>query len=312
MNHTTFDRIITIVLTLVCIALAVAIGVHYLGSDDATGGRMPMEATQSSQTPIVNVSVKEVTRGVFTKTSSLGAEITSSRDTIAIASTIAGKVTELFVTEGQEIAEGDALATVDPSTAGSKYKSTTISSPISGTVYEVPAYLGQQVTTNTTLVTLGMTGELEIKAAIAERFLSTLQVGLKASFTTAAWPDEELSATITSISPQVNTTNRTVDITLSIDDPDSRLKEGMFVKLTLITDQQDDVLLIPTDAITTYLGEPVVYIVEGGMAKRIPIVTSDSDDNTSIVVSGLTGGEQLITAGSVVEGTEVSIVKENI
>ncbi len=312
MNTNIFDRIITIILVLVCVGLAVAIGSHYLSTTSSTADALPPQAAENSQETIVNVSVIEATRGTFTKTSSMGAELASSQDTIDIQSTIAGEVTQLLVTDGQEIAQGDAIAIVDPSTAGSKYKATTVTSPSAGTIYDINSYVGEQVTTSTTLVTLGMTGDLQINASISERFLSTLHVGLKASFTTAAWPDEPYTATVTRISPQVNTTNRTVEVTLSIDNPDERLMEGMFVKLTLITDQQDNVLLIPTDSITTYLGEPVVYIVEDGVAKRVSIVTSDSDDNQSVVESGLSGGEQLITAGSVVEGTQVSIVKENV
>ncbi len=315
MKHITFDRIITVILLLVCIALASVVGYRYLGTGSSSqdpmamgmeGGPMP----SSTQSEAVNVSVVEVTRGVFTKSSTMGAELAGSRDTVSIASTVSGQITELFVSEGDEIALGDPIATIDPSTAGSKYKSQTLTSPLSGTVYELPSYLGQQISSGATLVTLGMTGDLEITASISERFLSTLTEGLQATFTTSAWPEENFTATVASISPQVNTSNRTVDVILTINESDERLKEGMFVKLTLITDQQDNVLVIPSDAITTYLGEPVVYIVEDGAAKRVPVVTGDSDNSQSVVVSGLEGGEQLITAGSVVDGTVVSVIGE--
>jgi len=86
----------------------------------------------------------------------------------------------------------------------------------------------------------------------------------------------------------------------------------MFVSVTLITEKLENVLVIPSDAVTTYLGEPVVYIAEDGVAKRVPVVISVTDDNHSVVASGLIGGEQLITAGSVVEGSRIAVIKEQV
>jgi multidrug efflux pump subunit AcrA (membrane-fusion protein) len=86
----------------------------------------------------------------------------------------------------------------------------------------------------------------------------------------------------------------------------------MFVSVTLITEKLEDVIVIPSDAITTYLGEPVVYIAEGGTAKRVAVTISVSDDNLSVITSGLSGGEQLITAGSVVEGSRIAVIKEEV
>lgn len=312
MQTSPFEKIVTIVLLLICLGLAGIIGLHYLSGSTSRSSTMQRPSQTSAGNTTVNVSVASVKRATFTRTTTLGAELASSRQEVAIHSTIAGSVTQISVQAGQTVLAGDALFTVDPSTAGSKYKSTTVTSPLSGTVYTLDAYVGQHVNTSDTLLSLGMTGKLEIKANISERFLSTLQVGMKAAFTTAAWPDEEFSATVQSIGSQVNTTNRTVEVVLSIDTSDSRLKEGMFVKLNLITEQQDDVLLIPTDAITTYLGEPVVYIAVDGKAKRVAITTTSSDDNQSVVSEGLVGGEQLITAGSVVDGTSVKIIGEGV
>lgn len=312
MQTSPFEKIVTIVLLLICLGLAGIIGLHYLSGSTSRSSTMQRPNQTSAGDTTVNVSVASVKRATFRRTTTLGAELASSRQEVSIHSTIAGSVTQISVQAGQTVQAGDALFTVDPSTAGSKYKSTTVTSPLSGTVYALDGYVGQHVNTSDTLLSLGMTGKLEIKANISERFLSTLQVGMKAAFTTAAWPDEEFSATVQSIGSQVNTTNRTVEVMLSIDTSDSRLKEGMFVKLNLITEQQDDVLLIPTDAITTYLGEPVVYIAVDGKAKRVAITTTSSDDNQSVVSEGLVGGEQLITAGSVVDGSSVKIIGEGI
>lgn len=132
---------------------------------------------------------------------------------------------------------------------------------------------------------------------------------MQAAFTASAWPDERFAATIKTISPTVNTTNRTVEVTLSIDRPDARLKEGMYVSLRLTIDQVDGALTIPSTALTTYLGEYVVYVADGENARRVPVTLGSANDTQTVITSGLKAGDQVITAGNVTEGTRISVVK---
>jgi multidrug resistance efflux pump len=79
----------------------------------------------------------------------------------------------------------------------------------------VDSYVGQTITTSTVLGTIGSAGDLQVVVNLSERFLSTVSVGMKATFTTMAWPDEPFDdATISSISPKINASNRTFQVTL--------------------------------------------------------------------------------------------------
>lgn len=304
------DTIVTIILVAICVGLAVVVACSIIESGN-TESSSPPEMVQNGGT-VVNVSVETVERGPFTKTTTLGADIQGSMDVLPLTSTIAGKLTALDIGVGQIIRQGDAIGVVDPSTPGNSYKPSAIIAAIGGTVYSVDSYAGAQITTSTTLATLGGAGGLEVVTRLPERYLSTVEQGMKASFTTEAWGDESFAATVKRISPTVDSANRTFGVTLSIDETDSRLKEGMYVRLSLVTERIDDCVTVPTDAISTYLGEPVVFIVENERAKRIFVTTSSSDDNRSVVTSGLNGGEQLVTAGSVVDGSYVKIVGETL
>jgi multidrug efflux pump subunit AcrA (membrane-fusion protein) len=306
-----FDKIITIILLAICIGLATIIGNNLLHAKQEDN-QMPMQRATKTNTS-VNVTVEPVTTGPFTKTTTIGAELESSLQTISLTSTLTGgKLTSLSLQEGDVLKAGDVIGTVDPSTPGNQYRETPITAPVGGIIYSVNSYVGQQITTSTSLATLGNGGELEITAKLPERYLSKVEVGSKATFSTAAWPQESAEATVIRVSPSVNATNRTFEVTLSIKEKDSRLKEGMYVTLKLVTEKIDNCLTISTDSITTYLGEPVVYIVEEGKAKRVSITTSSSDDNRSVVTSGLEGDEMVIVAGSVVDGSQVKILEEQV
>lgn len=306
-----FDTIVTLILVAICIILAAIIANNLLGKGSESP-QMPMQRA-SKQESAVNVSVEPVKSGMFTKTTTIGAELQSSGQTVSLTSSlVGGKLTSLTIKEGDSVQAGDSIGTVDPSTPGNQYKETSITAPIGGIVYSVDSYVGEQITTNTVLATLGQEGDLEIIAHLSERYLSTVEIGSKATFATAAWPDESAEATVKMISPSVNTSNRTFTVTLSLDKDDPRFKAGMYVKLNLITEKIEDCLTIPTDAITTYLGNPVVFIAQDGKAKRIDVTTSSSDGNRSVVTSGLQGDEQIIVAGSVVDGSPIKIIEEQV
>lgn len=302
------DRIVTIVLLAICLLMAYLVAKPLIGkvsgNDAETKG--PAKTTEA----VVNVSTYTVEPATFVRTSTMGAQLEGSMDAHNLYSTeVAGTLTALDLSVGQTIQAGQVIGTVDPSTPGEVYKPTAIKATIGGTVYTVDSYVGQRITTGTSLATVGSSGELEVVAHVAERYLSTLEEGMQATFTASAWPDERFAATIKTISPTVNTTNRTVEVTLSIDKPDARLKEGMYVSLRLTIDQVDGALTIPSTALTTYLGEYVVYVADGENARRVPVTLGSANDTQTVITSGLKAGDQVITAGNVTEGTRISVVK---
>ncbi|WP_320127548.1 efflux RND transporter periplasmic adaptor subunit [uncultured Sphaerochaeta sp.] len=308
-KKSSFDKIVTIILVAICIVLAAIVGNNLINS--SKGQTQGPLSEVKKQDNIINVSVESVTSGPFTKYTTLGAELENSIASISLTSTLTGgKLTALSIKEGDVLKAGDIIGTVDPSTPGNQYKPSSITATTGGTVSSVDAYIGEQITTSTGLATLVEAGDLQIIAYLPERYLSTIEVGSKAIFTTAAWPEEQEEATVTLISPTINSSNRTFKVTLSLDKNNPKLKEGMYVTLKLVTEKIDSCLTISTDAITTYLGKPVVYIAVDNKAKRVSITTSSSDDTKSVVTSGLTGDEKIIVAGSVVDGSAIKIIEE--
>lgn len=300
------DTFTTLVLLAICVFLAVLIGRDAL--EGAKGKQQNARRADAGSTT-VNVSAITLEKTSFTRTASMGAELEDSLDAHNLySSDVGGTLTAFTLVEGQTIKAGDVIGTVDPSTPGEVYKPTDIKASIGGTVYAVDGYVGERITTSTPLASVGSSGDLEVVANVAERYLSTIAVGMQASFTTSAWPNEPYTATIKSISPTVNTTNRTVKVTLSIDHPDARLKEGMYVSLVLTIERQEDVIVVPSTALGTYLGNPVVYVVEDGVAIRRPVTLGSANDTSTVITSGLAEGDVLVTAGSVTDHTTVSVV----
>lgn len=305
----TFDVIITIILVAICCVLAIAIALNLGGGASRETQGMPGRQSNMNQSQMVNVSVEQAGSGSFSKTTRINGEIGSEGEDIDILPDIGGKITEILVKKGDAVQAGDTIAMVDPSKPGAQYKASAVVSPVGGTVSAVKANEGETVTTNTAIVQLAGDRNLKITAKIPEKYLGTLQDGMSATFTTVAWPDRAYTGTLTYIAPTVSTTNRTVDIELNITGDTTGLKEGMYVSLDLITERIDDCITIPTSALSTFLNDKIVYVVENGVAKRRVVQTGSANDTRTVILSGVQEGDLIITVGSVNDGVSVNVLE---
>ena len=300
------DRIVTLILRAVIIVLAVVILMKLVrNAGDVDMTRRQGGDVRSNE---ISVMVQNMEKETFIQITTIGAEVTNALDSYSLTSDVGGKVTEILVEKNQSVSKGDIIAYVDPSVPGAEYKVQPVVSSLSGVIDDVKVYVGQTISSSTAIASVGSVGELEITAKLPERYLSTIKVGMEATFTTAAWPNDEMKATVKSISSTVNTSNRTFTVTLTVD-PDERLKAGMYVTLSLTTDIEEGVLMLPTTAIGTYINDPCVYVVEDGKATRRLVTTGKSEKGRSIITSGLNVGERVVVKGTVTEGSALKIVE---
>ncbi len=306
----TFDLVITIILVVICCALAVSVILNMRSGGSQSnmmGPGMGMGASDQSQ--VVNVSVMEATYGSFSKTTRINGEIGSEGKDIDVLPEIGGQITEVLVKKGDIVQAGDTIAMVDPSKPGAQYKASAITAPADGEIGAVNVVAGTTVTTNTAVAQIKGDKTLKITAKIPEKYLSTLEDGMSATFTTVAWPDRNHEAILTYIAPTVDTATRTVDIELDITGDTTGLKEGMYISLRLITEYIDGCITVPTSAISTFLNDKVVYVAENGVAHRRVVETGSSNDTRTVILSGLSEGDQVVTAGSAGDGVSVNVLE---
>ena len=95
------------------------------------------------------------------------------------------------------------------------------------------------------------------------------------------------------------------DTTVTLENPDEELRDGMSATAEIILERRDDVLLIPNRAIRGSLENPVVVVVTDGQVEERQVTSGLSDGIDTEVLSGLNEGERVATApvkGIVSEG----------
>ena len=307
------DRIVQIIL-LVLIAAGILGIIVTMGSGSAPAGPGGMPGGKSveagSTGKAVAVGVVEVGTADVREYIRVNGDV-NSESSVNLYPDAAGELVSIEVSVGDYVRRGQTIADVDPSQPGQVYSISRVDTTISGTVTSLPYDIGETVSELTPIATIGNLTDLEIVTYVPERFVGSVNVGLKANVTLDAFPDEIFTATVTEVSPVLDASSRTVEVTLAPDARDSRIRVGMFATVRIIIREVSGVVAVPPAALTTYYGTDVVYVVENGVALRREVVTGMSSSEAVQIISGVKEGETVVVDGlsGITDGAEVRIVE---
>jgi RND family efflux transporter MFP subunit len=198
-----------------------------------------------------------------------------------------------------------ANASVEQAAAGiavakANLQGTQIVAPISGTLTQVDAKIGQLASPNVPLVSIISTSGFEVDAGVSETDIGKLAVGDKVSMTLDAFPNETFTGAVFYIAPAQTNTNGviTYQIKISFDTPDPRFKSGLTANIDIATKHHDDVLILPQYAILQNDSGSFVETLLGKTATTTPVTLGIQDQQGRVeVLSGVTLGEQVINIG---------------
>ncbi len=130
-----------------------------------------------------------------------------------------------------------------------------IRSPINGIVISRDVEAGQTVaaslSTPTLFIIAQSLSQMEILADVDESDIGSIEVGQPVRFTVATYIDKEFTGTVKQVRLQPKTVSNVVTYTAVVvaDNNDGLLLPGMTATLDFITEQHDDVLLVPSKAL---------------------------------------------------------------
>jgi multidrug efflux pump subunit AcrA (membrane-fusion protein) len=257
----------------------------------------------------ITVTAKTMEGETIRQTVKLNGDV-SSRSEVNIYPDTGGKITRIVRELGDPVREGDIIAYIDPSRPGAAYVQSPVLAAVTGTITSLPVRSGDTVTAQTIIAVIGSLNDLKITVYVAEKYSAYLQRGLPAFVSFSSAPGESFEAAVTAVSPIVNSKNRTIEATLSLRKSDARIKQGMFATVNLVIREEKDTMVLPSSALKNYNGDPVVYLIdERNIAHRVPVTTGLSNDTETQILSGLTAGDQVITAGAITDGSPVRLTE---
>jgi RND family efflux transporter MFP subunit len=165
---------------------------------------------------------------------------------------------------------------------------------------------GQTVAANAPLLLIVELHPIVGVVFVTERDYAHLKPGQFVSLTTDAYRGEQYTGRIDRIAPVFRKSTRQARIEMIIDNPQHRLKPGMFIRATVVLAQLPEATIVPEQALTIRDDRSGVFVVrEDGrsVAWREVRVGIREGDRVQVEGEGLSGrvitlGQQLVKDGS--------------
>lgn len=197
--------------------------------------------------------------------------------------------------------------------AEAQYQNTLIRAPFTGTVVKKMAEVGESVapippgvnisTSSGAIVALADLDTLEVEADVSESNVAKLSADQPAEVTVEAFPDRRYKAVLRQVIPTADRTKATVQVKVTILDKDKDLKPEMSAKVTFLEPERKEaaaaapsapVVSVPSQAVVTRDGQPVVFEVREGKALQRVVVKGVERQGSVVVREGLGGSETLV------------------
>ncbi len=218
---------------------------------------------------------------------------------------------ELASAEEYETARADlASAEADQGLAQLDVDHTAVTAPFTGKVVERLVDPGQTVAVGTPLFVLSdfdpLLGRVHVPAKEFRRIEQDQAVTLILDS-----DGTRLTGRITLVSPVIDPASGTIKVTVEVPDYPPDTRPGDFAKVLIVTERREDAVLVPVGALITDKGESVVFVAIDGRAERRSVETGFSDDRHTQILSGVAGGEAIVTKGhrSLKQGAPVRILE---
>ena len=258
--------------------------------------------------------------------SSIGSATFAYQAERTLTAQAAGTVTSINVQEGSDVAKDDIILglsgddlTESIQSASESLRSAeismqnlqdtmnnyTITAPISGTIIEKDAKVGDAVKTGDTLCIVYDLSYLEMSINVDELQISSISVGQKVQITADAVPDKTYVGTVTRVSMKGKSDGGTTTypVSIRIDDTDG-LRPGMNANAEIVVAKADNALVVPNAAVVR--GSYVLVTKDSPSAANadtameapegfvyVPVKTGVSNDDYTQIVSGIQEGDTI-------------------
>jgi macrolide-specific efflux system membrane fusion protein len=227
---------------------------------------------------------------------------------LEITPPIPGRIDQILVANGTFVKQGQVLAVmsstdraalIDAARAASAkeyefwqkvYKPAPLLAPLDGRIISTGVVPGEVVVTAQTVFT--MSDHLIVEANVDETDLDQIWVGQKVAITFEGFPDAKLNGTVHEIAQDSTTVNNvtTYQVNIYFDETPSFVVSGLSTNLWFHVSERENVLRVPTDAITP---EGKVLVVPGKDQDPVlePVRVGATDGLYTEIVSGLKEGD---------------------
>jgi len=174
-----------------------------------------------------------------------------------------------------------------------------IRSPLDGVVTDRPLYPGEMAAAGTPLMTVMDLSRVTARAHIPQNDAAVLKVGDKATIAVPGL-EEPVEGKVILVSPALDPNSTTVEVWVQAKNPKQTLKPGSSVRLSMISAEVPDALVIPAAALLTGAdgASTVMVIGDDQHAHQQAVKVGIRQDDKIQITEGLKEGQRIVTEGA--------------
>ncbi|MGG1616790.1 efflux RND transporter periplasmic adaptor subunit [Paenibacillus sp. NRS-1782] len=173
-------------------------------------------------------------------------------------------------------------------------KKATLTSPIAGVVIEKKVSDGQLGSSGSEAFIVGNISTLKVLLPVPDSEILSWKKDQKVNISLY---NEIRTGTVTQIYPSTNSKTGSINVEVSISNPELNWKPGQVISASKSINQ-NEALLVPVEAVISTGNEPYVFKAVNGKAVKTAIKLGKVTNNQLEVVSGLQAGDQIVTQGA--------------
>jgi membrane fusion protein (multidrug efflux system) len=188
---------------------------------------------------------------------------------------------------------------------------TRIDAPIQGVLNEMKAKKGDILEAGQPVAQILQIDKVKVTVGIPESDVAAICEVLEADVVIEALGKRTVKGRKCFLSSKPRSLARLYDLELTVPNPDGDILPGMFARVELVKEVFQKTLIVPLYAVIVHGDESVVYVEEGGRARKRKVKIGVLSEWQVQVVSGLAPGEKVIVVGHRLldEGHEVNVIK---
>ncbi len=148
------------------------------------------------------------------------------------------------------------------------------------------------------IVTVVQINQLKALVGISASYFPQIKKGMKAIIASDIYPDQTFIGEIYNIYPTIDDATKTFTIEVKVNNPDLKLRPGMFSKIQLNLGEGESIL-VPTIALVKQTGTNDLYLFlnKNDVAVKQPVLTGRLFDDKTELLEGISEGDEIIIEG---------------
>jgi len=226
------------------------------------------------------IQLKQAENDVKTQEQNLTNLVDPAQDPSGQLQTLRNKVQQAQITLGSRQVDTDDLQ---------------VKAPVDGQISALTPRVGDRVTANQSLFRVADYGAMQLTISVDELDVAKVKLGQKAQITLDALPGKPYTGTVSKINPEGIFKNdiANFEVTVAIESPQG-LMAGMNATVSIAVDSRQNVLWVPSQAVTVRQGKAFVQVLEAGKPVQKEVQAGLRAAQQMEIIGGLKEGDKVI------------------